>query len=155
MKYPQLNALVPTGEHFDESAINEGVYLSVGHVNSIEETLAGHITSMDAVNVKLDEANTSISTLNTTVSSLEEAATTSATVIKTQSEKIVELEATVAKLSGLPSGKGSVVAASAGTEVVEEKVNENGKPSFDSADHPANRFADSQKKYDSGLPAKK
>ncbi len=148
MKYPQLNSLVPAGEHFDESAINEGVYLTSGHLNSIETQLADHAGALEAVNVQLTEANASVTTLS-------ETATANATTIQTQAARIVELEEQVVKLGAGASGTGSVIKPAGETEVKEERTNDTGKPAYDSADHPANRFADSYKKYDSGLPAKK
>ncbi len=132
MKYPKLNSLVPAGEHFDESAINEGVYLTTGHVNSIEETLAGHVAALNAVNVQLTEANNSITTLN-------EAATTSATTIKTQAERIVELEGQVEKLGKDASGTGTTLKAVDETEQPEETTG--ALPRYDSPNHPANMAA--------------
>jgi hypothetical protein len=62
MPYSRITALVPAGEHFDESAVNEGVHLTVGHVSAIENALdasataaAGHKTAMDALNKKLED----------------------------------------------------------------------------------------------------
>ncbi len=150
MKYPKLNSVVPAGEHFDESAINEGVYLTTGHVNNIESALvAGAQASAD-----LQTANTTIDGLNTTVSGLQKTDGEKDTTINTQKQKITELEAAVQKLGGEPSGPGTVVKPAAKEEVVKETVDE-GLPKFDSADHPANAFADAHKQYDSGVPGKK
>lgn len=45
MKYPQIAALVPEGEHFDESAlINEGGFITLEHLNSINNALAAQET---------------------------------------------------------------------------------------------------------------
>ncbi len=49
MEYPQIISLVPADEHFDASVIGEGVYLSVAHVNAIEEKLKGAATASTAV----------------------------------------------------------------------------------------------------------
>lgn len=134
MKYPQLHSLVPEGEFFDESAINEGVFLSVGHVNSIEQTLLNAGTAVESVQNKLETANATISTL-------EESAIENANTISTQAQRITELESEVATLNAgkQPSGKGSVVVTK--DEVVVEEKSDRVLPRYDSADHPANRAA--------------
>lgn len=146
MKFPQLNSLVPAGEHFDESAINEGVYLTVAHVTGIENSLAVNASVLAAMQTKVDEAAVTITTHDATIAGLNIQAATDKTTIDGLQARLDVLEAKA-------SGKGSVVTAPAATEVVTERTD--GKVSFDSAEHPANKFADSQKGYQSGLPAKK
>lgn len=126
MEYPKLNSLVPQGEHFDESAINgEGVWLSTGHVNAIENFLAS-----DEVAKELETANTTIGTLNTKVSDLETAATKSA-------NRITELEGQVAELGKKSSGSGTKVVTKA-----DEHVDKKPVPSYLDDNNPANQFAD-------------
>ena len=156
MKYPQLNSLVPAGEHFDESAVNEGVFLSVAHIDAIEQNLAGHEGVLQAVQTQLDTAKETNTTHEATIVTHEATISTLTTENKNQSDKILELQGIVAKLNKKPSGQGSSLQVAAAAEVKEEeKLSENGKARFDSADHPANKFADSVKKYDSGIPPKK
>ena len=98
MKYPHLSATVPQGEHFDSSAVNEGVWLTAAHIDSIEASLA---TNAELVISNSNSAET-ISGLNT-------AASDNATTISTQAARIQELEAQVVELGGKASGNGSVL----------------------------------------------
>lgn len=56
MEYTQLESLVPQGEHFDSSAINEGVYLTLGHLNNIEASLNGQATVVAEMQQQIDAA---------------------------------------------------------------------------------------------------
>lgn len=67
MEFNNIIALVPEGEHFDAAAINEGIFLSEGHVIAIENALAGSAqevaTAQDLVNaaqLQVDQANESL-----------------------------------------------------------------------------------------------
>lgn len=69
--YEKITALVPDGEHFDSSAINEGVYLTEGHVANIEVELknnaaaiAQHDATVTDLNGKLNTANQQLETSN-------------------------------------------------------------------------------------------
>lgn len=42
MEYTNIIAAVPEGEHFDATAVNEGVWMSKGHLESIENVLASN-----------------------------------------------------------------------------------------------------------------
>lgn len=103
MKFPNLQSLVPQGEHFDESAIvNEGGYLSINHLNAVEKELstAGEkITAFDTLNKTLSDQNTV----------LQNAQTASAATLSDNATKIATLEAEVAELKKAPSGPGSSV----------------------------------------------
>ena len=71
MKYPKVKDLVPAGEHFDESAIvNEGGFLSVAHLDAIENQLGVHETDMQNLQTQLDEATGNATTLQTTIDGL-------------------------------------------------------------------------------------
>lgn len=130
MKYPQLQSLIPAGEHFDESAIiNEGGYLSINHLAAIEERLANNQAAFDAVKLDLDNQKA-------LVDSLTEKQNTSAQKITDQANKIAELNDQVAELGKEASGTGSSAAA-----IVDENANTE-VPSYLSASNPANEWAD-------------
>lgn len=75
MEFNNLVALVPQGEHFDQSAIiNEGVFLSLGHVNNIEaalgasaEAIAAAQANVDASQLLVSEANEALNNANVTI----------------------------------------------------------------------------------------
>lgn len=46
MDYKNIISAVPEGEHFDATAINEGVWMSQAHLNSIETAMAGYATDL-------------------------------------------------------------------------------------------------------------
>lgn len=127
--------------------LNEGLFLQPEEAAAIDAALE-HVGAGKNAVAELETVNNTIATHEATIQTLTEQATANQATI-------TGLQADVARLGAGASGSGSVLKPAAGAEAIEEKINENGKPSFDSADHPANRFADSQKKYDSGLPAKK
>ena len=79
MEHTQIISLVPEGEYFDASAINEGVYLSVAHLNAIEAQLAlsaGNIEAameeVSAANSAVDAAKQTIDQQAATIAALEE-----------------------------------------------------------------------------------
>lgn len=83
--YEKITALVPQGEHFDATAINEGVYLTESHVANIEvalknaDTLAAQMQQqLDAekqtatdLQGQLDAANNTVSTKDETIAALQ------------------------------------------------------------------------------------
>lgn len=101
MKYDQILGLVPTGEHCDMSAMNEGIFLSVGHVTAIENALAANAsikTQFDSEALRAQQAETSLATANTARETAEASLVTANQTITTQKTKITELEARVAEL---------------------------------------------------------
>lgn len=47
--FENIISKVPQGEHFDASAINEGVWLSIAHLNNVEQSLAENADAFKAV----------------------------------------------------------------------------------------------------------
>lgn len=141
MEYKHILSLVPQGEDFDASAINEGVWLSTGHLNNIEN--AG---------LKADGLSDSLSAANAELTGVKTKNAEQATQIEKDAATIAALQTQVKELGAKPSGQGSTVTAPAVTEVKPEAAD---GVKFDSAEHPANKFADSQRGYKSDLPAKK
>lgn len=78
MEFPQLTALVPSGEHHDFTALNEGIWLSAGHIANIENALATAATNATTATTatvdlqqQLQTANDSLTAANTRISELE------------------------------------------------------------------------------------
>lgn len=107
MEYPKLISLVPATEHFDASAIGEGVWLSVGHINAIESAMTISETSLAESAASLEAANGNVQTLTDENATLTSDAVTAKTASDAQGAKIVALEAQVALLGAKPSGAGS------------------------------------------------
>lgn len=96
MEFKHIIGLVPDGEHFDAAAINEGVWISQGHLVNIESAFA-QVDSLEA------QANENIEKLNGRITEMEEAATAAASTIQQKDERIAELEAEVAALKEQPA----------------------------------------------------
>jgi hypothetical protein len=103
-KYDLIAALTPATENFDESAIvNEGGYLSVAHLDAIEDKLkedaasiAAHPAALASLQTKLDDQ-----ALQAQQSATE--LTTATTTMATQATTITELEAKIAVLQKKPA----------------------------------------------------
>lgn len=136
MKYPKLNSLVPAGEHFDESAVNgEGVWLSTGHVASIEAALAeDNSEALSTATKQVTDLTESIATLNASVETTNIEKTALAA-------RVLELEAENARLGGKSSGTGTVLNTT-------EDPNTEGKkmPSYLDDSAPENQWLDSKMK---------
>lgn len=55
MEYTNIISLVPQGEHFDTAAVNEGVWLSQGHLDSIENNLVANASVVTGLTSQRDE----------------------------------------------------------------------------------------------------
>ena len=142
MKYPQIQALVPKGEHFDESAsLNEGGYLSTGHLSAIENDLATNTQALEQANAMIETHANSIADLNATIATMQTAADTAIANAATQTARIANLEAEVKELGSKPSGTGTTVTTAA--DAPPPAATSTSKlPKWDSEDHPANKMAD-------------
>jgi hypothetical protein len=127
-------ALVPQGEHFDQTlaTVNEGIYLTEGHLQNIEDAL----TASESVNDMVTERDGQITTLQGEIADLESAAAT-------KDARIAELEQEVATLGKEPSGTGSTARAPAADPSPEDTK----KPSFLSDDTPINKWIDKELKH--------
>jgi chromosome segregation ATPase len=156
MKFPKISAAVPQGEHFDESAVNEGVWLSENHLNSIENALSVSEKNAAEVATSLETANASINTLTeqlatekenvTKVTTEKEAsdkkitdlATEHATALEAKDAKIAKLEAEIVVLGKKPSGTGSAVVTTEDENAEDPKT---GKTGLLDPEHPLNQYA--------------
>lgn len=156
MKYPNLISLVPEGEHFDTSAIGEGVWLSLNHLNKVEESLANAADAATAAAGTIEEHAYTIETLNGQIATLTADAATAKTANETQAARIVELEGAhaielqnandriaaleteVQELGKDASGTGTAVIATADENAAE---NHNAKLGLLDPEHPVNQYA--------------
>ena len=133
-KFKKIAALVPKGEHFDESAIvNEGGWVTVNHLTAIEAALEVSETTVS----ELATANGTVETLNTEIAGLNTAATASQLTISTQAAKITELEGKITVLGAARSGAGTPIIGNI------DNISTENKPVFKSegmkADSPLNK----------------
>lgn len=82
MENTHITALVPKGEHFDASAMNEGIFITEAHFNAIEESLAGNASI--------------VAGLHTAVANAEAATNTATAALTTANETIAQRDATIA-----------------------------------------------------------
>jgi predicted nuclease with TOPRIM domain len=130
MKYPKITSLVPAGEHFDESAVGEGVYLTATHLKSIEDKLAEPVAVDPVLQEQLDTANASVTSLQEQVKTMHTAES-----VKTLNERITTLEAENKELGKKSSGPGTPLPVG---EEEQETGGENKKVSLSDPKHPLN-----------------
>lgn len=127
-------ALVPKGEHFDQAlaTVNEGIYLTEGHLQNIEDAL----TASESVNDMVTDRDGQITRLQGEINDLEDASAT-------KDARIAELEQEVATLGKEPSGTGS----SAGAPAADDSPEATKKPSYLADETPINQWVDKELKY--------
>jgi hypothetical protein len=91
MEYPQIISLVPEGEHFDASAVNEGVWVSAAHLVNVE-------TRITALVSEAALADQRISTEREAAEAAQNSLTAANTSLSTSAARISELEAEVVGL---------------------------------------------------------
>lgn len=132
MKYQQINALVPENEHFDESAaINEGMFLSVAHIDAIENALQNSGSVSESIQLELENARTELVQVN---SDLELANET----ISNQQSTIDELNLKLEQWARKPTSVSGTIVTGAPDEDPEIQGSTKKLPRYDSKDHPAN-----------------
>jgi hypothetical protein len=149
MKHTHIAAILGWTEVHETA---EGIFLQPEELGLIDSSL-GRLAASEQAVTDLVTANETIAARDLRITKLEIEAGSNATTIGTQATRIAELEAQVETLGGQSSGKGSTVKPVVLEMGIEETAD--AKPRFDSPNHPANKFADAQKAYDSGIPAKK
>lgn len=136
MSLPRITALVPQGEHWDSTALNEGIWLTTGHVNAIETALTGNETAVTTLTTERDN-------LQQQLTQAQQAATTTATqhtaALAERDGKIITLQGEVATLKKGP--------AATFTQTTTEKdaipAVATAVPSYLDDSNPSNRLADS------------
>lgn len=144
MSYPKILAAVPTGEHFDESAVNEGVWLSATHLSSVEAALTEAETVTTAAENTLTLKEEELATATASLATAETDKSALQTSLAEKEATIATLQAEVVALGKQPSGTGSSLGKSKdeGSEAVPV-------PSYLSDENPINQWADKH------LPKKK
>lgn len=133
MKLVKVLTLVPETEHFDPelATVNEGIYLTEGHLQNIEDALAGN----ESVSEMVTEKDNQVTQLQGEVEALE-------SNVATKEARIQELEQQVESLGKEPSGTGSTLTTS-------EDPNSDPKPipSYADDNHPLNKWVDEEMAY--------
>lgn len=96
MEYTNIIAAVPAGEHFDASAVNEGVWMSVAHLNSIEAVMATFNTQLDDQALQAQQAVEANGTLT-------DALNTANATIEERNAEIASLQQQIADLKAAPA----------------------------------------------------
>lgn len=142
MKFPKLTALAPAGENFDETALNEGIWVTGSHLESVEAALAGSDIALQEVQTNLEAATAQVTESATKVTALEESAGSAATTIATQTARIAELEAENTVLGKKASGNGTPLGTRKDDSAEPAEV-----PSYLDDSSPENAWFDKQVKY--------
>lgn len=137
MKYAHIAKILGWTE--EPANASEGFFLQPEELHSINASLA----NVEALQNDLNTAQGS-------VSSLQEEKNTLAADVTAKDNRITELENEVATLKDNPSGTGSKIKGP-GEEITGESADGKKHVRYDDPEHPANKFAASVKKYDSGL----
>lgn len=141
MEYTRINALTPEGEFFQSEALNEGIWLSVGHLNALESQLETDMVTTEQLRKQNSNLDAQLAAMTDMMQRENEAAATLRTENQKYAQRIVELEAQVTILGQQPSGPGTTV------EVKEDPIsNAEGVPSYLRDDNPINVWIDSKLK---------
>lgn len=135
MKFKSIASLLGWSE--EPANASEGIYLQTEEATSIDAALENAAVTTASLNTANDLVNT-LQAENTQLSS----------DISAKDNRITELEGEVAALKDKPSGSGTKLKA-----VADETEQSSGKTHvrYDDPSHPANIYAGTVKKYDSGL----
>ena len=109
MELTNVIAAVPEGEHFDATAVNEGIWVSQTHMAAIESKLAENASKVSGLEEQLGTANadhaTAVDALNGQLATAQE-------TINANAQTIADLQAEIATLKA--SAAGDFTAAGAG-----------------------------------------
>lgn len=115
MEFNHIISLVPDGEHFDASAVNEGVWVSTGHLQNIETALATAAQEVEAANLNVQQGVEAVNTANAAV----EAANA---LVAEKDQQISSLQAEIESIKAAP--------AAPITQTIKEKDDKEEKPVF-------------------------
>jgi hypothetical protein len=136
MKYQKIASLVPAGEHFEEKAVNEGVWLSVAHIEAIESVLAADPdrSEIDRLTTELSAAQQANATLTQSMETLNAAKQSDTTIIQELRDKVAEFEAG-------SSGGGTNIRTGKEGEAEHQGGRSSKLPRYDDPNHPAQKLA--------------
>ncbi len=112
MKFSNIHALVPEGEHFDETAMNGGIWLTEGHVGNVENTLVTAAASLTQSAARIQELTEQLTTSQSALAEAQNQLTAANSTIST-------LQGEVADLRQAPAGTISQTTKSGGDKPVE------------------------------------
>lgn len=137
--FVNITALVPTGEHFDATAINEGVYFTEAHCVAIEAALQTAATNATATQQLLQDATAALTAAKE--QHVAELATLQAVAdgVAEKDTTIATLQAEIATLKQKPAG--AFVEPGKGGDDAPIN-NEANKARYDDPNNPLNAFAD-------------
>jgi uncharacterized coiled-coil protein SlyX len=104
MEYPRISALVPEGEHCDMEAMNECIWLSVGHVNSIEVSLEQAQNEAANAAQRISELESTLATHDQAVSELNQSIQDKDAELGHKDAEIEKLNARISELEKKPAG---------------------------------------------------
>ena len=97
MEYTHIINLVPQGEHFDPSAVNEGVWVTETHLGAIENSLISNATGTSAIQEASNEKDQQIQSLTDQLNGQKQIVTDRDATIAAQAIEIANLKAGAAK----------------------------------------------------------
>ena len=89
--------MVPEDEHFDASAVGEGVWLSIAHLNNIETAFSGHATNVSDAALAAQQAASDINSLTEQLAAANQTIADRDATITAQVAEIATLKAAPAK----------------------------------------------------------
>lgn len=101
MEYPRITALVPQGEHFDSTALNEGIWLTTGHFNAIENALESGNGSVVSLTTERDNLQQQLTQAR---QDAQTAATQAQNDLQARDQQIGNLQTEIANLKKGPAG---------------------------------------------------
>ena len=102
MEYPRITALVPNGEHFDSTAVNEGIWLTTGHFSAIEIALEASINCAASLTSERDNLQQQLTQVQ---QDAQTAAANSQKSLDDRDRQISNLQTENAKLKAGPAGE--------------------------------------------------
>ena len=98
MEYTHVKALVPEGEPFDSSAVNDGVWLSQTHLANIDKVLGENATAVANLNSGLTETETKLNAAVDAHKVTEESLSAANQTIADKDQEIAKLQDKVTAL---------------------------------------------------------
>lgn len=103
MEYTNITSLVPEGEQFDSTAVNEGVWVTEAHLQNVENSLAENATAIADHTAALENLNGQLTAANTATETAEGSLVTANDTIVAKDAEIQRLNARIAELeNGTP-----------------------------------------------------
>jgi septal ring factor EnvC (AmiA/AmiB activator) len=104
MEYNRIQSLVPKDEHFDATAVNEGVWVSKAHLDAIENQLGQDQATIESHGPAVQGLTDQITTLTTERDSAKTELQTANDTVAARDSKITEMQS---EIDGLKKGPGA------------------------------------------------